>query len=123
MSVGEHDWKYQPKPFLFLTRLTTKKYTRNFTYNMYWYQHTFQTQKVFVQNIQGAFSTKMFVILQSGITNKIESAHRHWNNLWQHLGTRLITYQANPHLIKRELLIIGAYCWLRHILVIVEIIS
>ena len=87
------------KDLLFLTRLTTKIYTHDFTCNMYWYQLNLQTKKVFVHTIQGHSFIRFFVILQSGITTKLNCMHHHWRVQRQCLGTNLTTYHANPQLI------------------------
>ena len=59
-----------------------------------------------------------FVILQSGVTTKPMHTHRHLHDQQKCLETHLINFQSKPHLIKRELLIIGAYLRLKHMLLI-----
>ena len=66
--------------FLLSTRLTKKMSTHDVTCNIYWYQCTLRTQKVFMQTSQGTFIHKIFVILRSGITTKIKRVYHHWRD-------------------------------------------
>ena len=59
-----------------------------------------------------------FNILWSGITTKLKRKNHYWWDQWQHFVTHLTTYQSKPHLIYREILDIGVFCWMRHRLII-----
>ena len=48
------------KYLILSTRPTTKNSIQDSTWNMYWYQRTLKTQKVFMQMIQGEFIHRMF---------------------------------------------------------------